>query len=106
MHQALDTGSVDNQRLDELEGNADRYGFTVGQVVPATVFEDAMLDFMSVRRLVKERQWTLHQIRLCRIGAKLAIVIGEALFNAGSFSAASRWYKVAQHAARDAGDQP
>jgi len=105
MHQALDTGSVGDRRLDELDASADQYGLKVGRVPPATVLDNAVLDFTSVRRLVKERQLTRHQIRLCRIGAKLAIVIGEALFNAGTFSAASRWYKVAQHAARDAGDQ-
>ena len=105
MHQALDSGSVDDRRLDELDGNATRYGLKVIKDPPATVLDDAMLDFMSVRRLVKERQRIRHQIRLSRIGAKLAIVIGEVLFLSESFSAANRWYGVAQHAARDAGDQ-
>ncbi|MGH8910726.1 MAG: hypothetical protein ACRD0K_30585, partial [Egibacteraceae bacterium] len=108
MHAALDAGTVSEQRLAYLEQVADRLGVQVIQVAriaPPALLPEAVAHFRSVRRLVADRQRTLHQVRLSRAGAKLAIVVGQILFIEGLFDLARGWYRVAQDAALDAGDR-
>jgi tetratricopeptide (TPR) repeat protein len=105
MHAALDASTVSEERLTAFEQVADRLGTQVVKVAPATLAQDAVAHFRSVRRLVNDHQKTRYQVRLSRVGAKLGTVVGEILFQEGLFDLASEWFQVAQHAALDAGDQ-
>ncbi|MGH8910822.1 MAG: hypothetical protein ACRD0K_31120, partial [Egibacteraceae bacterium] len=105
MHAALDAGTVSEQRLAYLEQIADRVGVQSQRGTPAILLPEAVAHFRSVRRLVADRQRTLYQVRLSRVGAKLATVVGDILFCEGLFDLARGWYQVAQDAALDAGDR-
>ena len=105
MHAALDAGSVSEERLAFFEQLADDLGAQVPKVPPPTLLRDAVSHFRSVRRLVGEPQRTACQVRLCRAGAKLGMVVGEVLFIEGQFDLAGEWYRAAEHAALAAGDR-
>ncbi|MEV6866243.1 hypothetical protein AB0M44_35275 [Streptosporangium subroseum] len=57
-----------------------------------------------MRDLLGQRQPADVQQRLARVGARLATVVGEILFNSNQFPLARRWYLAAARAAREAGD--
>jgi transcriptional regulator with XRE-family HTH domain len=105
MNSALDTTNISNERLDYFETTAERLGVEVIQVVPTRILSSTVSHFRSVRRLVREQQKTGHRVRLVRSGAQYATVIGEILFNQGSFDLATVWYRTAYHAAVDIGDR-
>jgi transcriptional regulator with XRE-family HTH domain len=105
MNTALDTSNISPERLDYFEATADRLGVEVIQVVPTQILTTTVSHFRSVRRLVREQQKTAHRVRLVRTGAQYATVVGEILFNQGSFELATMWYKTAYHAAVDIGDR-
>ena len=105
MHAALDAGSVSEERLAFFEQAADRLGLEIHKVSPPTLLHDAVSHFRSVRRLVGEPQRTATQVRLCRSGAKLGIVVGVILSGEGQPGLAGEWYRAAEHAALAAGDR-
>lgn len=105
MNNALDTSNVSTDRLDYFEAAADRLGVEVIQVVPTQLLSTTVSHFRSVRRLVREQQKTAHRVRLVRAGAQYATIVGEILFNHGSFELATMWYRTAYHAAVDIGDR-
>ncbi|HZD71225.1 MAG TPA: helix-turn-helix transcriptional regulator [Actinomycetes bacterium] len=105
MNEALDGGTVSDDRIARFESVADRLGLQAVKVVPTALLGDAVVNFRSVRRLAQQKQTTNRQIRLQRIGAKLGIVVGEILFIEGHFDLARHWYRTAQHAASEAGDR-
>jgi hypothetical protein len=105
MNTALDTSNISTERLDYFEVTAERLGVEVIQVVPTQILTATVSHFRSVRRLVREQQKTAHRVRLVRTGAQYATVVGEILFNQGSFELATMWYKTAYHAAVDIGDR-
>jgi transcriptional regulator with XRE-family HTH domain len=105
MNSALDTSNISTDRLDYFEATAERLGVEVIQVVPTQILSATVSHFRSVRRLVREQQKTAHRVRLVRTGAQYATVVGEILFNQGSFELATMWYKSAYHAAVDIGDR-
>jgi transcriptional regulator with XRE-family HTH domain len=105
MNSALDTTNISNERLDYFETTAERLGVEAIQVVPTHILNTTVSHFRSVRRLVREQQKTGHRVRLVRTGAQYATVIGEILFNQGSFDLATIWYRTAYHAAVDIGDR-
>lgn len=105
MNSALDTSNISTDRLDYFEATAERLGVDVIQVVPTTILSTTVSHFRSVRRLVREQQKTAHRVRLVRSGAQYANVVGEILFNQGSFELATMWYRTAYHAAVDIGDR-
>jgi transcriptional regulator with XRE-family HTH domain len=105
MNTALDTSNISTDRLDYFEATAERLGVEVIQVVPTDILTTTVSHFRSVRRLVREQQKTAHRVRLVRTGAQYATVVGEILFNQGSFELATMWYKTAYHAAVDIGDR-
>jgi transcriptional regulator with XRE-family HTH domain len=105
MNSALDTSNVSAERLDYFETTAERLGVEVIQVVPTQILSATVSHFRSVRRLVREQQKTAHRVRLVRTGAQYATVVGEILFNQGSFELAKMWYRTAYHAAVDIGDR-
>lgn len=105
MNEALDSGTVSDNRIQRFERIADELGLQAVKVAPTTLLADAAVNFRSVRRLVRQHQPTRFQIRLQRVGAKLGIVVGEILFIEGHFDLARQWYQAAQHAASEAGDR-
>jgi len=105
MNTALDTSSISSDRLTYFESTAERLGVEVIKVVPTEILSTTVSHFRSVRRLVREQQKTAHRVRLVRTGAQYATVVGEILFNQGSFELATMWYKTAYHAAVDIGDR-
>jgi transcriptional regulator with XRE-family HTH domain len=105
MNSALDTSNISADRLEYFEATAERLGVDVIQVVPTQILTTTVSHFRSVRRLVREQQKTAHRVRLVRTGAQYATVVGEILFNQGSFELATLWYKTAYHAAVDIGDR-
>jgi transcriptional regulator with XRE-family HTH domain len=105
MNTALDSTNISAERLDYFETTADKLGVDVIQVVPTSILNTTVNHFRSVRRLVREQQKTAHRVRLVRTGAQYATVVGEILFNHGSFELATTWYKTAYHAAVDIGDR-
>jgi transcriptional regulator with XRE-family HTH domain len=105
MNSALDTTNISNERLDYFETTAERLGVDVIQLLPTRILSNTVSHFRSVRRLVREQQKTEHRVRLVRTGAQYATVIGEILFNQGSFDLATIWYRTAYHAAVDIGDR-
>jgi transcriptional regulator with XRE-family HTH domain len=105
MNSALDTSNISPDRLDYFEAAAERLGVEVIQVVPTKILSTTVSHFRSVRRLVREQQKTAHRVRLVRTGAQFATVVGEILFNQGSFELAAMWYRTAYHAAVDIGDR-
>lgn len=105
LHATLDASTVNEGRLTYFEHVADRLGMQVVKVAPTTILECAVLHFRNVRRLVRDHQKTVFQVRLGRIGTKLGTVVGEILFNEGLFDLAREWYQAAQHAALDVGDR-
>lgn len=105
LEQALDRASVGEGRLALLDAEADRLAVAVTKVAPATLLADALSSLTSVRNLLAERQPLQAQRRLARIGAKLAIVVGEIMFNTNHFPLARRWWGAALRAAEEAGDR-
>jgi transcriptional regulator with XRE-family HTH domain len=105
MNSALDTSNISPERLSYFEATAERLGVDVIQVVPTQILSTTVSHFRSVRRLVREQQKTAHRVRLVRTGAQYATVVGEILFNQGSFELATMWYKTAYRAAVDIGDR-
>ncbi|MET8156984.1 hypothetical protein ABZT47_11460 [Sphaerisporangium sp. NPDC005289] len=100
--QVLDASSVSEARVLYLENEADRLG---RNVPPPTVLPEALLHLASVRELLTQRHPAEAQRRLTRVGAKLAIVVGEIMFCANHFPLARRWYTTATRAADEAGDR-
>src|SRR5260370_6392887 len=105
IHMTLDRGTTSEERTSYFEGIADDLGVQVVKVAPATALRPVWMTLHSIRALLEERQPTRQQIRLVRVSAKLSTVIGEIMFNVGEFSKAHDWYKTAEHAAYDVGDQ-
>ncbi|MFF0574794.1 hypothetical protein [Streptosporangium saharense] len=104
LEQALDLGSVSEGRLVLLEQEAERLGQRVVKVPPASLLQETLLSLSSVRELLGQRQPAHVQQRLARVGAQLATVVGEILFNSNQFPLARRWYLAAARAALEAGD--
>lgn len=104
LKQVLDSGSVSEGRLLLLEQEAERLGQRVVKVPPASLLQETFLHLSSVRELLGQRQPTHAQQRLARVGAQLATVVGEILFNSNQFALARRWYLAAARAASEAGD--
>jgi hypothetical protein len=105
MKTILDATSVTEDRLLYYERTAKTLGVEVVRVAPTEVLNTAVGHFRSVRRLVKERQRTAHRVRLVRVSARLATIVGEVLFNEGKFDLARHWYTTGYHAALDVGDR-
>jgi transcriptional regulator with XRE-family HTH domain len=105
MTSALETGSISETRLGELERAAAGLGVDAVRLPPTQVLPIAVGHFRRARRLLKEHQRTGHRVRLIRIGARLATVVGEVLFNEGNFDLAQQWYTTAYRAAVDIGDR-
>ena len=105
MHAALDAGTVSEERLAYLEQTADRLGVEMRRVSPPTLLQDALSHFRSVRRLVSDPQRIATQVRLCRTGAKLGMVVGEIMFNEGQLDLAREWLRASERAALAAGDR-
>ncbi|HEX5404839.1 MAG TPA: helix-turn-helix transcriptional regulator [Pseudonocardiaceae bacterium] len=105
MAAALDAGSVSPDRLTDLERTTDSLSRRLSTPARSTLLGEALSTFGTVRRLVRERQRTADQVRLIRIGSKLALIAGELLFDRHQFPLTERWYRTARSAALDIGDQ-
>jgi tetratricopeptide (TPR) repeat protein len=105
LQQVLDTTSVGEGRLDLLETQADRLGERLDKAPPISLLPEATLCMSSVRDLLAQRQPVAAQRQLARTGAKLAILIGQIMFNHDRFPLARRWYDAALRAAEEAGDR-
>ncbi|WP_329430642.1 hypothetical protein OG339_22350 [Streptosporangium sp. NBC_01495] len=105
LEKVLDSGSVGEGRLLHLEQEARRLGQKVVKVPPASLLQETMLNLAGVQDLLGQRQPADAQQRLARVGAQLATVVGEILFNSNHFGLARRWYRAANRAAQEAGDR-
>lgn len=104
LEQVLDSGNVGEGRLLLLEQESERLGQRVVKVPPTSLLQEALLHLSGVRGLLGQRQPVDVQRRLARVGAQLATVVGEILFNSNQFPLARRWYLAAARAAREAED--
>jgi transcriptional regulator with XRE-family HTH domain len=105
MRTTLDSSSISEERIIELERTANYLGLEVVRSAPDRVLTPALACFRSIRRAVQERLQTRQRVRLIRAGAKLSTVMGEILFNEGNFPSAHQWYATARSAALDIGDK-
>ncbi|MGH3765298.1 MAG: hypothetical protein ACRDTX_09135 [Pseudonocardiaceae bacterium] len=105
MHEALDTTSVSETRLTDLQRTAARLGVRVVRVPPATLVDETLMRFRETRKLALKKQTLAAQREIVRCAAMYATVMGEILFNEGQSSLAHSWYMVAGRAALEAGDQ-
>lgn len=105
MHSAIDCGSIGTDRLRHLRQDAVDLGVRVVQVPPATLVEEALAQFRTVRKALAKKQSLAVQRNLAVCGAMFATVLGEILFNEGNFPLASHWYGVARRAAQEAEDR-
>ncbi|HEV7976543.1 hypothetical protein [Amycolatopsis sp.] len=91
--------------MTALRQDAGDLGVQVVRVPPATLIDEALAQFRSVRRLVGKKQSLAAQRELAVCGAMFATVLGEILFNQGAFPLAAQWYGIARRSAEEAGDQ-
>lgn len=105
IHLTLDRGTASEERITHLERVAEEFGARVQEVTPLAVLAPTLAALRSVRTLLEERQPTARQVRLVRVGAMLATVVGEIMFCVGRLRQAGDWYQTAGHAASDAGDR-
>ncbi|HEY9474432.1 MAG TPA: hypothetical protein VIS06_11345, partial [Mycobacteriales bacterium] len=66
---------------------------------------DTLATFRTVRGLIGMQQRTADRVRLVRTASKLALVMGQILFDEGELRPSRRWYGTARSAALDIGDQ-
>lgn len=104
LEQVLDTSSIGEGRLWALEQEALRLGQRVVKVPPASLLQETLIHLKGVRELLAQRQPAQAQRRLAQVGARLATVVGEILFNLDQFPLARRWYRAAARAADEARD--
>src|SRR6266705_707850 len=76
MTRALRTATVDAEELDYHEATAARYMIDYEASGPLPLLAPVLELFHGVRRLVEDRQPIAYQRRLCRVGAKLATLLG------------------------------
>lgn len=105
IHITLDRGTASDERIVFLEGVANDLGVQAVRAAPMAILKPTLAALRSIRALLEERQPTRYQVRLVAASARLSTVVGEVMFNLGQFERAREWYKAAQHAAHDAGDQ-
>jgi len=105
MSRVLETSSISEKRLLELEQTASSVGVKAVKVPPSQLISATVNTFRSVRKLVRERQKTPYRTRLVRVGSQLATVVGETLFNENQFDLARTWYVTAYNSAMDIGDR-
>ncbi len=103
--QILDTASVGDGRLRQLEAEADGLGLRFIYSPPASLLPETLTHISSVRDLLKSRQPLDAQRRLTRVGAKLSMVMAEILFATNEPTLARRWWSTAKRAADEAGDR-
>ncbi|HEX5496474.1 MAG TPA: hypothetical protein VFX70_18080, partial [Mycobacteriales bacterium] len=105
LHAILDTGTVGAERLAALEHTAEELGVRAGRTNPPSVLvPEVLAEFRAVRTLLEHRQRIADQVRLTRVAARLATVLGSISFDEGQLAASGRWYETARHAALEAGD--
>jgi transcriptional regulator with XRE-family HTH domain len=102
MTRALGTATVDATELDYHEATVARYMIDYEASGPLPLLAPVLELFQGVRRLVEDRQPIAYQRRLCRVGAKLATLLG--IFAYEDQARARAWFHVAQRAAREADD--
>lgn len=105
MTAVLDTTSVSDERLTELVATSQRLGVAAVTLSPEDVLPSALATFRTVRQILRENQRTRQRVSLVRSSARLAVVVGEILFNEGEFAPARSWYSMAEKAALDIGDR-
>jgi hypothetical protein len=105
MHLTLDRGTTSEERTTQLEKAATDLGVRAVIQNGPSLLNPTVRMLRSVRALLEERQSTRQQVRLVRVSAMLSTVVGELLFQTGSFAKAREWYLTASHAANDAGDR-
>jgi hypothetical protein len=105
MHEALDTTTVSQERLADLQREAANLGVRVVRVPPTTLVDETLVRFRETRKLSLKKQTLAMQREIVRCAAMYATVMGEILFNEGQFPLAHSWYLVARRAALETGDQ-
>jgi transcriptional regulator with XRE-family HTH domain len=102
MSRALRIATVDAEELDHHEATAAGYMVDYEQSGPVLLFAPVLERFHAVRQLVQDGQPIAYQRRLCRVGAKLATLVGIFAYEDQARSRA--WFHTAQRAAREAED--
>jgi transcriptional regulator with XRE-family HTH domain len=102
MTRALRTATVDATELDYHEATVARYMIEYEASGPLLLLAPVLELFQGVRHLVEDRQPIAYQRRLCRVGAKLATLLGIFAYEDQARSRA--WFHTAQRAAQEADD--
>jgi hypothetical protein len=102
MTRALRTATVDPAELDYHEATVARYMIDYEASGPLPLLAPVLELFHGVRQLVEDRQPIAYQRRLCRVGAKLATLLGIFAYEDQARSRA--WFHTAQRAAQEADD--
>ncbi|MFC1411051.1 hypothetical protein ACEZCY_19145 [Streptacidiphilus sp. N1-12] len=105
MTDTLESASVGENTLDQLERTAVEYGYAYQVSPPATLLAESVQDFLDTHALLERRQSADVRIRLCRVAAQLAGTAGIALVALGEHREARAWFRTAQVAAEETGDR-
>lgn len=89
--------------ISDLEERVEQHS-RVHARIPREHLQDVVSDFAVVERLSSQRQRTSHQIRLCRIAAQLAGIVGIEFHIIGSNRRAADWFQTAYTAASETDD--
>jgi hypothetical protein len=91
--------------LEEWERRADDYTDAYMVTPPISLLRDALLDFGDVQSALKQGQYGRHRLRLWRLSARLAGMIGLFLSVLGQHRDARAWFHTGRRAAGLCGDQ-
>lgn len=104
MRSTLDTSTLSEARLEQLEKLAARLGVQVVKVAPGDLLELSVSTFQQVRKILERPQRAKHHVRLVRVASRVASVIAEIMYSQGSGRLAREWWTTSIQAAQEAGD--
>ncbi|MEZ0089720.1 helix-turn-helix domain-containing protein [Streptacidiphilus sp. EB129] len=105
MADTLESATVGETTIEQLERSATEYGHAYQMSPPLTLLSESVQDFLDVHALLERRQSSDMRTRLCRVAAQLAGTAGIALVALGEHREARAWFRTAQVAADETGDR-
>lgn len=105
MTDTLESSTVGENTLDQLERTATEYGYAYQVSPPVMLLAESVQDFLDTHVLLERRQPADVRMRLCRVAAQLAGTAGIALVALGEHREARAWFHTAQVAAEETGDR-
>ncbi|MFI6816105.1 XRE family transcriptional regulator [Nonomuraea sp. NPDC050328] len=101
----LSATTISSTMVDHWEASLGSYSQQYLTEPPLRVLLDAVLDFSHLIPHLRNRQPIDVQIRLCRVAAHLAGLVGMLYINVGDHRQARTWFRTARLAADETGDR-